>query len=107
MAKGTKTGGRNFQKGEGGRPRGVKSKVPQALMDALVKAMYRRDPEMIEKCLRAGLEADPPGSYQYLQLVMHYHVGKPTEKIQHSGQIGIAGEVRFYVPDNHRGDERE
>lgn len=86
MAKGKKTGGRNFKKGHHrGRPKGAKDKVPRSFK-ASVRRVYEElgssDPTLLMDAVRRGLKAAPPKSYQYLQLGAYYLDGKPVETVK-------------------------
>ena len=59
MALGRKTGGRNFKKGQGGRKKGAKDKVPRSLkvrLEGSIKAIYealvREEPQMFIDAIR-------------------------------------------------------
>jgi hypothetical protein len=84
MARGKKTGGRNFKKGQGGRKKGAKNKVPGSFKSS-VKALYEeiaaKAPELLHNAIVKGLKAAPPKSYQYLQLGAYYIDGKPAETV--------------------------
>lgn len=84
MAKGKKTGGRDFKKGEGGRQKGAKDKVPRGFKRS-IRALYEQladeQPETFRKALEDGLKAKAPASFQYLQMGAHYLDGKPAETV--------------------------
>ena len=85
MARGRKTGGRDFKKGEGGRKPGSRDEVPRTLK-ASIKRVYEEiaaeDPALIRRALEQGLRAEPPKSYPYLQLAAYYLDGRPVERIE-------------------------
>ncbi len=82
MAKGKKTGGRDFRPGEGGRKKGSKDKIPRTFA-ASVRAVYAEvastKRKVIRRAIIEGLEAPPPKSFPYLQLGALYLDGKPVE----------------------------
>jgi len=85
MAKGKKTGGRNFKKGEGGRKKGAKDKLPRSFKRS-IKVLYEQladqRPELFAKALVRGLESRPPFSFSYLQMGAHYLDGKPADTVR-------------------------
>jgi hypothetical protein len=48
---------------------------------AIMREMVSKDPQLIERALRDGLNADPPRSYPYLALAAAYLDGRPTENV--------------------------
>jgi len=76
----------------GGRTRGKKGIVPPSLK-ASVKRMFKevagKKPKMIRDAIEAGIQAKPPYSFQYLQLLTHYVDGKPSDKVDHGGTVQI------------------
>lgn len=86
MARGKKTGGRNFKKGHGkGRPKGAKDKVPRSFK-ASIRVLYQQlaadRPDLFENAVVKGLSAKPPFSFQYLQMGAHYIDGKPADTLK-------------------------
>lgn len=85
MARGKKTGGRNFKKGAPGRPKGSKDKVPRTFK-ASIRAVYQElateKPELFRTAIERGLRASAPKSFQYVQLGAHYLDGKPIETVK-------------------------
>lgn len=85
MARGKKTGGRNFARGNKGKPKGAKDIVPRGFKRS-IKALYERladeQPALFEQALVKGLKARAPFSFQYLQMGAHYLDGKPAETVK-------------------------
>lgn len=84
MARGKKTGGRDFKKGQGGRKRGAKDKFPRsfkASIAAVINEVAVEDPALIKSCIVRGLKAAAPKSFAYLQLAAAYVDGKPAETV--------------------------
>jgi hypothetical protein len=85
MARGKKTGGRNFTKGQPGRQKGAKDRVPRSFKES-IRALYQElaieQPELFRAALVRGLKAPPSKSFQYLQLGAYYLDGKPKETIE-------------------------
>ncbi len=82
MAVGKKTGGRDFQPGQGGRKKGSKDKIPRSVkasMRAIFEDIASNDQEVIRDAMIKGLTAPPPKSFSYLQLMVHSLDGKPAE----------------------------
>ncbi len=105
MALGKKTGGNDFKPGEGGRKPGSKNKIPRtfnASVRAICEEVASDSPEIIKNALIKGLKADPPKSFQYLQLAAHYLDGKPTERSDAShdlaSMLADADRLRGYDP---------
>ena len=55
MARGHKTGGRNFAKGNAGRPVGAKDKVPRGCMRAAIERLQGEEPELVFGAIRDSL----------------------------------------------------
>lgn len=89
MAKGKKTGGRDFKKGNGGRKKGAKDKVPRGLKAKIVgsiremyEALLTGEPELFEKRIRRDLQRGGGSvGFQHVQLAAHYLDGKPVETV--------------------------
>lgn len=90
MAKGKKTGGRNFKKGNGGRKKGAKDKVPRGLkakVEGSIKSMYEAlllgDPQLFVDRIRRDLKkGSGTVGFQHVQLAAYYLDGKPAETIK-------------------------
>lgn len=73
-----------------GRPKGRKDHVPRSFKEALKRAfedVWNDDPEIVKAAIRWGLAAKPPSSFQYLQLMHFYTLGKPAETLKLKGQV--------------------
>ena len=81
MARGTKTGGRPFTKGNPGRLKGAKDRVPRASIRGAIRAVAAKDPALFETILRKGLGLAAPSNFRYLELCAHYLDGKPTQAV--------------------------
>ena len=85
MARGRKTGGRDFRKGCAGRPMGARDAVPRsfrASVRAILAEVASENPNLIRGAILRGLKAAPPKSFQYLQLAAHYLDGRPVERLE-------------------------
>lgn len=87
MARGKKTGGRNFTKGDprAGRPKGSRDKIPRSFktsVRALFEEVANQKPDLLKSTIERGLKAAAPKSFQYLQLAAYYIDGKPAETIK-------------------------
>lgn len=81
MARGVKTGGRDFRKGQGGRPKGVPNRATREVRE-LARSIVE-DPGYLEG-LKKRVEA---GQAPHMEtLLFHYAYGKPKERIEHSGE---------------------
>lgn len=78
----------------GARPgAGRKPKTDEVAMIELLSPMD----EVALNALKKGLAA---GEFPYVKMFMEYRYGKPKEKIEHSGELGILwNELRNYEPD--------
>jgi hypothetical protein len=90
MARGKKTGGRNFTKGDprAGRPKGSKDKIPRTWkgsIKAIFEAISSEQPELLRDAMVKGLKAKAPKSFPYLQLAVHYIDGRPRQAIELTG----------------------
>lgn len=97
MAKGSKTGGRDFRPGAPGpgRPKGSRDKVPRtfkASVRAIFAEVAEEQPALLRDAILRGIQADPPKSYPYLQLAAHYLDGKPAERPQVVGLSRLTDE---------------
>jgi hypothetical protein len=86
MARGKKTGGRNFKKGNRGRPKGAKDKVPRTFK-ASIKNIYERlaidEPALYENAIRRDLKSKRGSvAFQHTQLAAYYLDGKPAETVK-------------------------
>ena len=90
MARGQKTGGRDFQVGNPGpgRPKGSRDKVFRTFK-ASVRTIFldvaENDPALLREAIILGIQATPPKSFPYLQLAAHYLDRKPVERLQIKG----------------------
>lgn len=90
MAKGRKTGGRNFKKGQGGRKKGAKDRVPRGLkakINGSIRAMYdallKEEPALFERAIRRDLGSSRGSvAFQHVQLAGYYLDGKPVETVR-------------------------
>ena len=79
-----------LRRGGPGRPKGAQNKVPHDFK-ASIRRVYEEvassDPTLIRRALVRGLQAAPPKSFQYLQILSHYVDGKPAETVKLQGKI--------------------
>lgn len=84
MARGRKTGGRNFRPGEG-RPRGSINKVPAGFKPS-IKAIYEKlmaaHPEEWESAIRTAIRKGGRDAFAHIQLAAHYFDGRPVERME-------------------------
>lgn len=93
MAKGRKTGGRNFTKGDkrAGRPKGSKDKIPRTWKHSLkvvFEEVCAEHPDVLHAAMLAGFRAGAPKSFPYLQLAAHYIDGRPITVLELTGKGG-------------------
>lgn len=82
-------------KNGGARPgAGRKSKAAEA---ALVERLSPMDDTALTK-LKEGIAK---GDFQFIKMFFEYRFGKPKEKIEHSGEMGVFwNEIRNYGADD-------
>lgn len=102
MALGKKTGGRNFKKGQGGRKRGAKNKIPRSfkrVAEEFFKEVHSEHPDLLSTAVLRGLKSRPATAIRYVELWMHYAFGRPVERLEHTGKDGkpIQAEIRTVV----------
>lgn len=86
--RGKKTGGRDFKKGQGGRKKGSRDKIPRGFKQSiryLYEELAKAQPELFRSALVRGLKAAAPKNFPYLQMGAHYLDGKPTESVRLTG----------------------
>lgn len=85
MAKGKKTGGRPFAKGNPGRPKGSKNKIPGSVK-ASVKGIFEKlaveDREAWERALKRTMRKGGAVAFPYFNLAAAYIDGKPVTRVQ-------------------------
>jgi hypothetical protein len=89
MALGRKTGGRDFAKGQGGRPRGTLNTITVEVRD-LARSIVE-DPSYLEKLKQRIIAGKAP---HMEQLLFHYAFGKPKEHIEVSNSEAIVQALR-------------
>jgi hypothetical protein len=72
-----------WTKGEGGKPKGAKDRVPRSARRMVEELLERlgSDPALIESALTKGITARPPSSFPYLKLVVEKLTGAPEQTI--------------------------
>ena len=96
MARGKKTGGRDFKKGQGGRKKGAKDKVPRGLkakiagsIRSMYEALLKGEPELFENRIRRDLKKGSGAvGFHHVQLAAYYLDGKPAETIKVRPDLG-------------------
>lgn len=78
MPKGKKTGGRDFKKGEGGRPPGARNKAPSVARLFREALAGVNEPKAVKALQTKILEANP----RLLELIGAYVDGRPAQRIQ-------------------------
>ena len=93
MAKGKKTGGRDFQKGNLGKPTGAKDTVPRSVRKS-IKAIYEniltRSGAEVEKGIERRLKR---GDFLHVKLAAEYLDGKPVTQVE----VSTPQAIRFVV----------
>jgi len=89
MAKGKKTGGRDFEKGHGGRPKGAENKVTREARELALSIV--QDAVYLAN-LKVRIEAGK--APQMEPLLWQYAYGKPKELLEHSGND--AEQIRIF-----------
>ncbi len=77
--------GRPYKKGQGGRPKGAKNRVPPTFR-ASIKAMYEKlvsqHPADWEAAIMKAVRKGGSPAFQHIQLALFVLDGKPTERIE-------------------------
>lgn len=84
MARGKKTGGRNFKKGQGGRKPGAKDKVPRSFkrnVEAFFREVHTTHPDLLFAAVVRGMKAAPSVSIRFVELWLNFVHGKPPQTI--------------------------
>lgn len=84
-----------FEKGNGGRPKGVKNKVTRSVREALLEAFVKMQEDPKYNIYAWG-KTNPTKFYEISSKLI------PTEIQQ---QIEVGGGVNIYIPDNSRDSE--
>lgn len=126
MAKGKKTGGRNFEPGicpnPNGRPpitpevkalRGLTHEHIKDVMDLLVDQEFEKLREMAKDTslpalkllyIRAVLRAVETGDLANIEIVLNRVLGKPKERIEHSGAITLESIIASHYDTSTKKD---
>ena len=86
-----------------GRPKGSKNRTPRKFIDAIAHVyqdIHDEDPHVIRKAIKRGIQAKPPQSFAYLQMLMHYERGQPTKRMELGGTDG--GPITYQVINRMR-----
>jgi hypothetical protein len=82
-----------------GRKKGSKNRIPRTLkqsIDQICQELVDTEPGLLRRAFRRGINARPPASYAYLQLIAAYTVGRPAERLEIKGtldlQVSAAGQ---------------
>jgi hypothetical protein len=85
VARGKKTGGRSFAKGNPGRPKGSHDKIPRTVK-ASVKAIFEKlaveDRDAWERALKRTMRKGGAVAFPYYNLAAAYIDGKPVTRVQ-------------------------
>lgn len=86
MATGRKTGGKDWAQGQSGNPAG-RPRIKQTIRDMARAAA----PEAFKKIAELAKSRDPKVALAASQEICNRAYGRPTERVKHSGSIGISG----------------
>ena len=82
--------------GKNGGARPGAGRKPKADEVAMIELLSPMD-EVALNALKKGLAA---GEFPYVKMFMEYRYGKPKEKIEHSGELGVLwNEIKKYGAD--------
>jgi len=96
MAKGKKTGGRDFAPGNSGKPKGAKDKQPRRAKASVVRHLaeyIENHPDELQDAIKRGLESANPTTF--LALAADHLDGRPVQKVQLGGEDGGPIKVTF------------
>ena len=85
MAKGKKTGGRSFPRGNPGRPKGSKNKIPgsfKASVKAIFEELALEERANWKGVIRKIMRRPVFAAFPWYQLALHVLDGKPAEHIK-------------------------
>ena len=88
MVRGMKTGRRDFQPGNPGRPKGSKNKVPGSLKATVVVILAElaaEDREQWKQTIRDAIREGGRVAFPYIQLAAYYLDGKPVDRVNIQG----------------------
>ena len=112
MARGKKTGGRTFQRGNPGRPKGTRNKIPRSFKSSialLFQELGQEDRARWKAAIRRVMRLGGRTAFPYYQMAAHYLDGKPVERVQVEGtqpiQIIMPGAEALTEPDGPNGIE--
>lgn len=81
-----------FRKGQGGRPKGSKNKVPRDIKKLAQQIASEHGGEVAQAWLR-GLKAKPPYSSKYLELLLERNLGKVPLPIE----AKVSQPIQFFL----------
>ena len=73
-----------FKKGNPGRPKGAKSKIPRSITDTIkqiVGDVIKTESLTLRRAFLNGVRSGPHTSHHYLKLIAEYNEGKPKESL--------------------------
>ena len=105
MARGTKTGGRDFKKGSPGRPKGAKDVVlrsTKASVVSMIAEYVLNHPDEVKAAIKRGLNGS--SSVRFLELAADRLDGKPVQAV-HIGGVPDADPIKVTFGGRYRPDE--
>jgi hypothetical protein len=79
-----------FLKGNPGRPKGAKSKIPRTITDTIkqiVGDIIKEESLTLRRAFVNGVRSGPHTAHQYLKLIAEYNEGKPKEQLTIDAQF--------------------
>lgn len=92
----------NLRRGGPGRHKGSRNRLSVTSLREMFAELEQQHPDLLKTTLIRGLQARPPASFPYLQLCVHYLVGKPKDVLAVEGTVTIEDKraVLEHLPDD-------
>ena len=109
MARGTKTGGRDFKKGNRmsrGRPKGSKDKIPRtfkASVALLFRELGEEDRDRWKAAIQRSMRLGGRIAFPYFQMAAHYLDGKPADQVD----VNTTQPINIIFPKDESRDDDE
>lgn len=85
-----------------GRPKGSKDSIPKSVkasVRSVLEEVAQQHQADIKTAIVKGINAKPPASLRYLEVMAHYLDGKPAETVKLKGPVLLPPMQVFLHPD--------